>query len=139
MLDNVVLIITGAALLAVIGIEFGGTFLLKVAGGGIPANDLQKQFFRAGHGHAGVLVILGLVVVILVFGNGVPQPFAGASFAVLASSLIIPAGFFLSVTGRDPVKANGMIALVWIGAAVLAIGLLAAGIGLIVAGASGLS
>jgi len=46
----------------------------------------------------------------------------------------MPAGFFLSVTGANPRKPNGLIALLWFGAALLGIGLLSAGIGLIAAG-----
>ena len=56
------LVSTGIILLVVITIAYGGTFLLKVSRGGVPVNDLQRSFFRAGHAHAGVLVILGLVV-----------------------------------------------------------------------------
>ena len=56
------LVSTGIILLVVITIAYGGTFLLKVGRGDVPVNDLQRTFFRAGHAHAGVLVILGLVV-----------------------------------------------------------------------------
>src|SRR5690606_20648789 len=51
----------GIVLLTVVAIAYGGTFLLRVVRGSVPTNDLQKSFFRAGHAHAGVLVILGLV------------------------------------------------------------------------------
>ena len=44
------------------------------------------------------------------------------------------AGFFLSVIGRDPQRPNGWIALLWVGAACLGVGLTGAGAGLIVAG-----
>jgi len=66
------MISSGAILLAVVAIAYGGTFLLRVYGGNPPTNDLQKAFFRAGHGHAGVLVILGLVIKILTSTDGVP-------------------------------------------------------------------
>lgn len=51
-------------LLIVITIAYGGTFVLSVTrpqrhARKVPANDLQQKFFRAGHAHAGVLVILG--------------------------------------------------------------------------------
>jgi hypothetical protein len=46
----------------------------------------------------------------------------------------MPAGFFLSVIGRDPGSPNKLIALLWIGATCLGIGLLSAGAGLIAAG-----
>jgi hypothetical protein len=134
MLDNAYQIVTGIVLLTVIGIAYGGTFLLRVVQHGVPTNDLQKSFFRAGHAHAGVLVILGLVVLMLTQLNDVGQPWAALSFGVLFAAIFMPAGFFLSVIGTDPQKPNRLIALLWFGAALLGIGLLTAGIGLIVAG-----
>jgi hypothetical protein len=136
MLDNAHQIVAGVVLLSVIGIAYGGTFLLRVFGGRVPANDLQKSFFRAGHAHAGVLVILGLLVMTLTQLNEVGQPWSTLSFGVLFAAIFMPAGFFLSVIGTDPQRPNGLIALLWTGAALLGIGLLSAGIGLIAAGAS---
>jgi hypothetical protein len=137
MLDSGHQITAGVVLLSMIGIAYGGTFVLRVTRGGVPANDLQRRFFRAGHAHAGVLVILGLLVMLLVQGNDIPQPWSGASMGVLYAAILMPAGFFLSVTGRDPVTPNRLIGLLWAGAASLTIGLAAAGIGLISAGVAG--
>jgi hypothetical protein len=66
--------------------------------------------------------------------NEVGQPWTTLSFGVLFAAIFMPAGFFLSVTGTDPQRPNGMIVLLWTGAALLGIGLLGAGIGLIAAG-----
>src|SRR4029450_2100199 len=121
MLDNSHQIVTGMVLLSVIGIAYGGTFLLRVFTGGMPTNDLQKSFFRAGHAHAGVLVILGLLVMLLTQLNGVGQPWSTLSYGVLVAAIFMPAGFFVSVASRDPRRPNGLIALLWIGAASLGI------------------
>jgi hypothetical protein len=134
MLDNAHQIVAGVVLLTVIGIAYGGTFLLRVVRGNQPANDLQKTFFRAGHAHAGVLVILGLLVMLLTELNDVGQPWAALSFGVLFAAIFMPAGFFGAVIGRDPQQPNQLIVLLWIGAAGLGIGLATAGIGLIAAG-----
>jgi hypothetical protein len=122
--------------LTVVGIAYGGTFMLRVVRGSQPANDLQKSFFRAGHAHAGVLVILGLLVMLLTQLNDVAQPWETLAFGVLLAAILMPAGFFVSVIGRDPQRPNRLIALLYVGAASLGIGLLSAGIGLIAAGAS---
>jgi cytochrome b561 len=124
----------GAILLAVVAVAYGGTFLLRVHAGNPPTNDLQKAFFRAGHAHAGVLVILGLVIKILTSSEGVPPLAQQLSDAVLYAAILMPAGFFLSVTGRDPQKPNRLFILLWIGAASLTVGLISAGVGLIMAG-----
>jgi drug/metabolite transporter superfamily protein YnfA len=138
MLQPVSAITAGAVLLAVVTIAYGGTFMLRVVTGKQNANDLQKSFFRAGHAHAGVLVILGLVVLLLLDSAHVTGWMHVGADGVLASAILIPAGFFLSVLGRDPRKPNGVFALVWTGFVVLAASLVIAGIALIVTGANGL-
>lgn len=124
----------GVVLLVVVTIAYGGTFVLKVVTGKVPANDLQKSFFRAGHAHAGVLVILGLVVLMLTSTAGVPGWANELSTGVLWAAILMPAGFFLSVIGREPAKPSRLIILLWLGAVSLAVGLVAAGVGLIIAG-----
>jgi hypothetical protein len=128
------LITAGGVLLAVVAIAYGGTFLLRVHAGSPPTNDLQKAFFRAGHAHAGVLVILGLVIMILTSSEGVPAFAEQLSDGVLYAAILMPAGFFLSVVGRDPQQPNRLIALVWVGAGSLTVGLISAGVGMIMAG-----
>ncbi len=138
MLQPASAITAGAVVLAVITIAFGGTFVLRVVTGKQKANALQKGFFRAGHAHAGVLVILGLVVLLLLDSSGVTGWMHLGADGVLVSAILIPAGFFLSVLGRDPQKPSGVIALVWTGFGLLTVSLLVAGIALIVAGAAAL-
>ncbi|MDJ1371220.1 hypothetical protein [Gulosibacter molinativorax] len=135
-MSSVTLISTGIVILIVITIAFGGTFLLRVVGGNVPANELQRSYFRAGHAHAGVLVILGLLVRLWVELGGAPEWSALLADGVLFAAILMPAGFFLSVIGRDPEKPNGLKLLIWLGALSLTIGVGAAGIGLIVAGAN---
>jgi hypothetical protein len=56
-------ILLGALLLSLITVETGGWFLTRVARGAFPANTLQKDFFRAGHAHAAVLLVLSVAVI----------------------------------------------------------------------------
>lgn len=121
----------GVVLLTVVAIAYGGTFLLRVVGGGARANALQLAYFRAGHAHAGVLVILGLVVTLYVDLAGVADPWRVLSGLVLVAAILMPAGFFLSVVGPDPDRPNALRVLVWAGAACLAAGVAAAGAGLL--------
>lgn len=130
------LVTAGVVLLAVVTIAYGGTFVLRVVTGGQPANRLQKDFYRAGHAHAGVLVILGLVVLILTSSPGVPDWANSGGTAVLWAAILMPAGFFLSVIGKDPQRPSKLIVLLWLGAAVLTVGLVSAGVGLVLAGST---
>ena len=123
----------GVVLITVAFIAYGGTFLLRVLGDKAPANDLQKSFYRAGHAHAGVLVTLGMLIAIFVDLAGIGGIAHTLSRGVLIGAILIPAGFFLSVTGSNPNKPNGLVALVWAGAASVVIGVLGAGVGALLA------
>jgi hypothetical protein len=58
-------IVAGVVLLTVVTIEFGGYFMTKIVRGQVPMTDFQKSFARAGHAHAGVLVTLSLICLVL--------------------------------------------------------------------------
>jgi hypothetical protein len=133
MLSQTTMTTAGVVLLTVVGIAYGGTFLKRVVTARFPANDLQVSFFRAGHAHAGVLVILGLVVTLYVDLAHVAQPWATLSTGVLGSAILMPAGFFLSVLGRDPRRPNRFVVLLWLGVLSLGVGVVGAGIGLLTA------
>src|SRR6266480_2743264 len=49
------------AVLALVTVEYGGWALLTFISGREGLADWQKGFFRAGHAHAGVLLVLSLV------------------------------------------------------------------------------
>ena len=124
----------GILLLAIVTIQYGGTFLLRVFTGGVPTTDFQKSFFRAGHAHAGVLVILGLLSTILVDAtrlDGLAEFVArdGAALGAIGMS----AGFFLSAIGRDRRAPNRFVVLLWLGAVSVAAGVVTLGIGLLTA------
>jgi hypothetical protein len=121
----------GVVLLTVAGIAYGGTFLLRVVTAKVATNDLQKSFFRAGHAHAGVLVILGLVATLFVDLAGVGGIWRTLSAGILLAAILMPAGFFCSVIGRDPERPNRLVALIWLGALSLTVGVIGAGVGLL--------
>lgn len=129
------LILLGVLLLALVTVESGGYFLTRVVRGSVPANTLQKNFFRAGHAHAAVLLVLGSVIVVASGASALTGVWLwiGTSFVPIAA-LLMPAGFFLSVIGKDPQSPNRAIVLLWAGAVVLTIGLLTAGVGFVMAG-----
>ncbi|MFY0406204.1 hypothetical protein [Solicola sp. PLA-1-18] len=125
----------GIVLLTVVAIESGGVLLLRIATGGTRVNELQRTFFRAGHAHAGMFVTLGLVVLLLVNVADVASPWRDLGpTLVLSAAIVMPAGFFLSVIGRDPQAPNRLRLLLPAGGVVLAVGLVVSAVGLIGAG-----
>jgi hypothetical protein len=122
----------GVLLITIVGVAYGGTFMLRVTGGKVPATALQKSYFRAGHAHAGVLVMLSLICMILVDATsltGVAQ--AVAREGVPIAAILMPSGFFLSVIGRGRTAPNRLLALIWLGALSLTAGVLTLGAGLL--------
>ncbi|MFD5796188.1 hypothetical protein [Streptomyces diastatochromogenes] len=128
-------ILAGVVLLTVPTIEIGGWFMTRIVRGLVPMTPFQKAFARAGHAHAGVLVILSLVCLLYADAAGLTGAVGWiARLGVPASAILLPGGFFASSAGRGDVdRPNGMFALVWAGAAALAIGVVSVGVGLLTA------
>ena len=127
-------LMSGLLLITVPTIQYGGYFLLRLFSGQIPGmkpSPLQTSFFRAGHAHAGVLVILSLICEIVAEHAALGPGFVWlVRIAVPLAAILIPLGFFLSVS-FTPDRPNQWIWSVYAGALSLAIGVLVLGIGLI--------
>lgn len=126
-------ITAGIVLLTVVGIESGGLFLLRTMKSDLGLTDFQRSFFRAGHAHAGVLVILGLVCLLLTGSTGLAGFWAWlAGTGVLVAAILMSAGFFFSAMGSGRTAPNRFVGLLFAGATFLAGGVLTLGIGLLV-------
>ena len=94
-------------------------------------NPLRHNLWRAGHAHAGVYLVLSLVMLRYV-DEALLSPFwkwiarTGAPIA----AILIPAAFFLSVLSPTATQPNGLINLAYLGALFLA-AVLSLGVGLI--------
>src|SRR5262245_42745145 len=96
------------------------------------ANRLRQDLWRAGHAHAGVLLVLSLIVLRYVDDaqlTDVVKRFV--RFSVPSSAILLPAAFFLSVLSPQAQKPNPLIYLAYVGAVLLAAGVLTLGVGLI--------
>jgi len=69
-MDTPVKVFTVVALLSLPTVMFGGYSLLRLMSAE-RLTDFQRVYFRAGHAHAGVLLILSLVVLDIVDRSGV--------------------------------------------------------------------
>ena len=122
----------GVLLLTIVFIEYGGWFMLRIVRGHQPMTEFQKAFARAGHAHAGVLVTLALVCLVLADAADLDGALEFlARNGIWAAAVLMPAGFFLSSMGREVMQPNRLIALVYAGAASLALGVVSLGIGLL--------
>jgi hypothetical protein len=96
-------LLIGILLLALVTVESGGVFLTRVVRGKVPANALQTSFFRAGHAHAAVLLVLSIAILGVIDNAALPPALdLVARDGVPIAAILMPAGFFLSVLGRDP-------------------------------------
>ena len=127
-------IIAGAILLTIVTIQVGGWFMTKIVRGDVPMTEFQKSFARAGHGHAGVLVILSLVGLLYVDSTSLDGFFLWVGrLGIPVAAILMSGGFFASSAGKDRTKPNQFIWVLWVGALCLAVGVLTLGIGLITA------
>jgi hypothetical protein len=125
--------LTAAILLfALVTVETGGLYLIRIVRGSAPATPFQLGFARAGHAHAGVLLILSLVGLLYADAVGIDGTLGFvARSAIPAAALLMPAGFFFSSIGTGATRPNRLIVLVYVGGVSLAAGLLALGVALL--------
>ena len=128
-------LMAGLILILVPTIEFGGSFLptaLIDRDSAYMTNALRQNFFRAGHAHARVLTLLSLVCQILVdaarLAGGVQWL---VRIGIPASGILISAGFFFSMLAPGASEPGRAVALIYGGAALLAVSVVSLGIGLL--------
>lgn len=128
-------LMSGIILITVPTIQYGGYFLLTSLmnkGSGYMENPLRQNFFRAGHAHAGVIVILSLVCQILADGAVLPDPLLWlVRIGVPLSAILISAGFFFSMLPPTATEASGAVSLIYVGAVILALAVFTLGLGLL--------
>jgi len=127
--------LAGILLVVLPSVMYGGLTLFILLTGNSPgyADDpLRHDMWRAGHAHAGVYLLLSLIMLRYV-DEAVLSPFwkwlarVGAPIA----AILIPAAFFLSVLSPHATQPNGLMNLAYAGAVFLAGAVLSLGVGLI--------
>ena len=128
-------LMSGIILITVPTIQYGGYFLLTSLmskTSGYMENPLRQNFFRAGHAHAGVIVILSLVCQVLADSAFLPLPLVWlVRIGVPLSAILISAGFFFSMLPPAATEAGGAVGLIYAGAVILAISVVTLGVGLL--------
>jgi hypothetical protein len=128
-------LMSGIILITIPTIQYGGYFLLTSLmskTSGYMENPLRQNFFRAGHAHAGVIVILSLVCQILTDSAVLPSPLVWiVRIGVPLSAILISAGFFFSMLPPAATEPSRAVGLIYAGAVILVIAVITLAIGLI--------
>ena len=116
-------------------VELGGWSLLRMIARRVPGyldNPVRQNLFRAGHAHAGVLLLLTLVGILYVDQtdlSGGARTLVRTGLAL--APILMPAGFFFSVLRPDADRPNRLIVLVYLGALSLAAAAVTLGVSLL--------
>jgi hypothetical protein len=139
MLENVMSsesrMFAGILLIVLPSVMYGGLSLLSLLTSGIPGyndNPVRHDLWRAGHAHAGVYLVLSLVMLRYVDEAVLPPLWKWlARTGAPIAAILIPAAFFLSVASPTATQPNGLINLAYVGALFLAGAVLSLGVGLV--------
>jgi hypothetical protein len=124
----------GILLVVLPTVVYGGTALLSllIDDPRYQQNVLRQDLWRAGHAHAGVLLILSLVTLRYLDEANLSERLKKVvRSAIPSAAILLPAAFFLSVLSPDATRPNQLIYLAYVGAVVLAVGLVVLGVGLL--------
>ena len=124
----------GILIIIIPTVIYGGVSILRflINDPAYMQNQLRQDLFWAGHVHASVLLILSLVALLYMDEANLSKAWKRIVTTFIPSSaILLPAAFFFSVLSPDATEPNGFINLAYVGAVLLATGLIALGAGLI--------
>ncbi|HEX2300290.1 MAG TPA: hypothetical protein VHH34_17555 [Pseudonocardiaceae bacterium] len=126
--------VAGILLIIFPTVVLGGVSVLTllVNDPGYADNPLRQDLWRAGHAHAGVLLLLSLIALRYVDETNLTEPVRWlVRLALPAAAVLLPLAFFLSVLTPDATEPNPLINLAYLGAVLLVTAMLTLGIGLV--------
>lgn len=126
--------LAGILLIVLPTVAFGGVSILRmlVNDPAYMENELRQDLWRAGHAHAGVLLLLSLIALRYVDEANLSdrvRAFVRSSIPIAA--ILLPVAFFFSVLSADATEPNAMINLAYVGGVILMAGVFTLGVGLI--------
>jgi hypothetical protein len=129
-------LIAGITLITVPTIVYGGLSVLSVISGGrfglkigVALTPEQTSYFRAGHAHAGVLVLFSLVIQLLLDHAHLADPWILTARIAAPSAAIAVSGGFFGIAFIP-----GFRLLLYTGALLMSVATLITGIGLVISG-----
>jgi hypothetical protein len=119
------------SLLALASVEYGGWALLSFLTVREGLSDFQKQFFRAGHAHAGVLLVLSLVYFVYLDRTDFREATQWIAGAILLAGILAQSGgFFLHMAVGQPGQASPGTRLTRAGALAIGVALVTLAVGI---------
>lgn len=116
-------------------VMFGGYSLLRLLNRGDGLTPFQVGCFRAGHAHAGVLLLMSLLYYTFLGQTALASPVKHAACAVLFAGILAQSGgFFLHMLLGGPDRASAGTSVTIAGAVLLACAVFVLVYGLITAG-----
>ena len=126
------------ALFSLVTVEYGGWALLGMitrTPGYPELDEFREQFFRAGHAHAGTLLVMALAYFALLPRAGFSETVQwAAGGGLMTGILVLSGGFFLHLAKGRPGEPSVGTRVTRIGAMTLGIPLLVLAVGLVRAG-----
>jgi hypothetical protein len=123
--------LAGILLVVFPAVIYGGVSLLQLLidrQSGYIQNPLRQDLWRAGHAHAGVLLVLSLIVLRYVDEATLSAASKGfVRHSAPTAAILLPLAYFLSVLSPTATEPNALIYLAFVGAVILAAGLIMLG------------
>jgi Ni,Fe-hydrogenase I cytochrome b subunit len=126
--------VAGILLIIFPTVVVGGVSVLTllITDPGYTDNPLRQDLWRAGHAHAGVLLLLSLIALRYVDETNLTEHARWlVRLAFPAAAVLLPLAFFLSVLTSEATEPNPLINLAYLGAVLLVAAMLTLGIGLV--------
>jgi hypothetical protein len=118
--------------LSLLTVEIGGAALLRMLTSDSDLSEFREQFFRAGHGHAGVLLILSLVYFLYIDRTELSEQAQWIAGGMLAVGVLAQSGgFFLHLALGEPNEASGGTVMTISGGVLIALALATLAYGLV--------
>ncbi len=119
------------SLLSLVTVAYGGWALLTFLTGRGGLTDSQLQFFRAGHAHAGVLLVLSLVYFLYLDRTEFSETTRWlAGLLLLAGILAQSGGFFVHMARGGPARSTPGTRMTRTGGVLIAVALVTLAVGI---------
>jgi hypothetical protein len=118
-------------------IAFGGSFLLAILKRQVGTENItsvQREYYKAGHAHAGVLVTIAIIGQLVLDYSRFNDPLVWAMrIGLFISPLLISGGFFGGAPRASDGKPGSLVRLISLGAILMSISTLGVGLSLLIA------